>query len=468
MVRLQIRRRVRDQREARGVRLGEAVERERRDAAHDVVLHGAGDAARAHAGAKPALDRRHALLRALEAHRATELLGLAAGEARGDHRDTQQLLLEERHAERAREDRLERRMRIGDRRSSGATREIRMHHLSDDRTGPDDRDLDDEVVEMVGLHARERRHLRPALDLKDADRVGALEHRVDLRIVGRQMREVELDAVVRAHERDRLLERLHHAEAEQIDLDEPEIRTVVLVPLDHVTAGHRRRLERHDVVEPAGGDHHAAGVLSEMARQTLDAPYERDQQRDARRVRIDAAVPELCGELVVLVVPAVRAEQLREPIDLVEPEAERLPDLADGATRAVADDGRRHGGAARAVATIDVLDDLLATVAGRQVEIDVGPLAALLGEEALEEEVHRDGVDRRDAEGVADRAVRRRAATLTEDAALAAEADDVPDDEKVAREVELRDDGELVLELATYPLGHRPPALAGTLESEMP
>ena len=44
--------------------------------------------------------------------------------------------------------------------------------------------------------------------------------RVDRRVVGREMREVDLDALVLADERDRLLERRQHAEAEQVDLDE--------------------------------------------------------------------------------------------------------------------------------------------------------------------------------------------------------------------------------------------------------
>src|SRR4030095_9689988 len=99
--------------------------------------------------------------------------------------------------------------------------------------------------------------------------------------------------------------------------------------------------------------------------------------------------------------------------------------------------------AVRAVAPVDVLDHFLSAVARRQVEVDVGPLAALLGEEALEEELHRHGVDGRDAERVADGAVRGRAAALTQDAAVTTEADDVPDDEEVAGEIELRDDGEL-------------------------
>ena len=224
--------------------------------------------------------------------------------------------------------------------------------------------------------------------------------------------------------------------------------------------GHGRGLERHDVVETAGGDDHAARVLAEMARQPLDAADEIDQEPDARRVGVDAAVAELRRQLVVLVVPAVLAEQLREPVDLIEAEAERLADLAHGAARAVADDGRGHGGAARAVAPVDVLDHLFAPVARRQVEVDVGPLAALLGEEALEEELHRHGVDRRDAERIADGAVRGRAASLTEDATLATEADDVPDDEEVAGEVELGDDGQLVLELPAHAVGDRPPTLA--------
>ena len=110
VVRLQVRRGVGDQREARRVRLGEAVEREGGDAA------ARSPPARAPVMPRAAMPSRrrcsiacHALDRALEAHRAAQLLGLAAGEAGDRHRHAQELLLEERHAERAGEDRLERR-----------------------------------------------------------------------------------------------------------------------------------------------------------------------------------------------------------------------------------------------------------------------------------------------------------------------------------------------------------------------
>src|SRR5438093_125103 len=83
-----------------------------------------------------------------------------------------------------------------------------------------------------------------------------------------------------------------------------------------------------------------------------------------------------------------------------------------------------------------------AAITAREIEVDVGPLATLLGEEALEEEFHADRVDRRDAERVADRAVGGGASTLHEDAALATEADDVPDDQEIAAEIEPADEAE--------------------------
>ena len=138
-----------------------------------------------------AFDLLHALLGSLEAERAPQLLGFSAGEARRHHRHAQQLLLEQRHAERPRQDRLERRMRV----LTGSTPlpplQVRMHHLPDDRAGPDDRDLDDDVVEPLRTQPRQRRHLRARLDLEDPDRVGLLQHPVDGGVVGGKMGKVD-------------------------------------------------------------------------------------------------------------------------------------------------------------------------------------------------------------------------------------------------------------------------------------
>src|SRR5699024_61423 len=101
---------------------------------------------------------------------------------------------------------------------------------------------------------------------------------------------------------------------------------------------------------------------------------------------------------------------------------------------------------------VDVLDDLL-TTSRLDVDVDVRRAVALGREEPFEEQTVRDRVDRRDAERVADRRVRGRAATLREDPLLAAERRDVADDEEVAGEAECRDDLELVLEHEPRTLG---------------
>ena len=126
---------------------------------------------------------------------------------------------------------------------------------------------------------------------------------------------------------------------------------------------------------------------------------------------------------------------------------ERLPDLARRAPAAIGDDVGGHGRAVPAVLLVDVLNDPLAPIAARQIEIDIGPLAALLRQEPLEEQVHADRIDRGDAEAVAHGAVGRRAAPLHEDPVLAAEVHDVPDDEEVAGEIELLDQIELARDL---------------------
>ena len=62
----------------------------------------------------------------------------------------------------------------------------------------------------------------------------------------------------------------------------------------------------------------------------------------------------------------------------------------------------------------------LAPVAARQIEIDIGPLAALFGEESLEQQFHAYRIDGGDSERVTDGAVGCRAAALNQNALIAA------------------------------------------------
>jgi hypothetical protein len=84
------------------------------------------------------------------------------------------------------------------------------------------------------------------------------------------------------------------------------------------------------------------------------------------------------------------------------------------------------------------------------VEVDVRGLVAIFGQEALEQEVHSDGIDSRDAEAIAHSGVRRRTATLAEDFMCAAILDDFVHGEKVSTVIELFDEMELSFELVLY------------------
>ena len=79
-------------------------------------------------------------------------------------------------------------MRVGDPLTTAPAADVGMHQVAHDGAGPDDGDLHHEVVKLLGMDPRQRGHLRAALDLEDADGIGALEHPVDRRIVGRQPR----------------------------------------------------------------------------------------------------------------------------------------------------------------------------------------------------------------------------------------------------------------------------------------
>jgi hypothetical protein len=74
-----------------------------------------------------------------------------------------------------------------------------------------------------------------------------------------------------------------------------------------------------------------------------------------------------------------------------------------------------------------------------EIDIDVGRLVALLGDEALEQEIDLAGIDLGDLEAIADRRIGSRAAALAENVLRAGETDDVIDGEEIGRVVELPD-----------------------------
>ncbi len=273
-----------------------------------------------------------------------------------------------------------------------------------------------------------------------------------------------------------------HAQPEQVELHEPGGRAVVLVPLQHRTALHARPLDRAELHERAVGHHHAAGVDAEVAGKVDHRARELERERrDRGRARrgigpvergtveghaVAGAVaqgpfesPFVAGRHLALVLQRFvgeLAERLGPGRPPVDPLAERvglpgchprgLRHLPQRGPGTVGDHVRHLRGPVAAVALVDVLDHLLPALV-LDVEVDVGRSVALGREEAFEQQAERNRVGLGDPERVTDRAVRRAPPPLAVDVGATAELDDVVQQQEVAGEPELLDDGQLVVDL---------------------
>ena len=451
VVAFQVGGRVGDQRKGGRMGFGEAVERKGGDLLDDLILGGPGDPFAFHARPKPFLDRMHALGGALESHGASQLFGLTAAEARRRHGDAQQLFLEDRDAQGSLEDGFEAGMGVANGFPPGASVQVGVNHLAHDGPRANDGDLYDEIVETTGFQAGQGGHLRPAFDLEDPHRIRLAEHRVGVGIVRGQVGEVECAPLVALDQGQGFLQGGQHAEPEKVDLDDAEIRAVLLVPLHDASARHAGGLDGHDFVQAPGGDDDAPAVLAQVTGQALDPGYKLDQSGDAGRAGVDAGFFDARHQGLGVLLEIESAELSRQFVHGIRSQPHHLAHLPHRQARAVGDDIGRHGGPLVTVFFEYVLDDPLAWVAGRKVEVDIRPFTALLGEEALEEEFHAHRVHRGDAEGITDRTVGRGSSALAKDFLAAGKFGDVVDDQEVAVEVEFLDEGEFVFELGADP-----------------
>ena len=257
-------------------------------------------------------------------HRPAQLVGLARREPGALDRDAHRLFLEQRNAQRLAEHALELGSWIVDRLEALAPAKVWVDHVALDRPGADDRDLDDEVVERPRLDARQHGHLGAALDLESAERIGLADHRVGARVLGGDRRQVEIDTLVLAKQVEPAAHARQHAERENVDLHELQCVDVVLVPLDDLAVVHRRRLDRHQFVEPILGQDEPARVLRQVARRAdqLAGEVEREAQPAVTEVEV-----ELLGVLRLDPFGRPAPHLARQQLDHVLGQTERLADV---------------------------------------------------------------------------------------------------------------------------------------------
>jgi len=482
-----------DEGEGDGVAFRKAIESEGADGLDDLVLDEEVDVALGHAVTEFVADCVHAFVGAFEGHRAAEFIGLSAIEARDDHGHAENLFLKERDAESAAEDGFEGGVNEIDCFAAVASVEVRVDEVPDDGAGTDEGDFDGEVVECSGPHNGQSGHLGTGLDLKRAHRIGAAKEVVGRGVVVRNLGEVDRFAAL-VTDADAVFHGGEHAEAEEVDLDDAEAFTIVLVPLDDGAVGHGGGLKGNDGVQSVVADDHAAGVLAEVAREGEDFVVEMKECFEAGVSGGNAGLLDgffevgdfALGGIVVPrhlgrgrwgilnrgiatggIVGLGGGGEIGEAVGDGVREAEDFGHFSEGGAGAVSDDVGGHGGAPRSVFLVDVLDDGFAAITGWEVDVDVGPGLAVFGEEAFEEKSAADGIAGGDFEAVANGGVGGGAAALAEDALGFGELDEFPDDEEVAGEAEAGDEGQFVFKLsADFPADFWV-AFAGSLEGEL-
>ena len=269
-----------------------------------------------------------------------------------------------------------------------------MHHAALDGPGPHDGHLDDQVVKLLRLEARQHRHLRAALDLEDTHRVGVTDRFVDRRIFCRDRRE-RLDGIEwlvgaaprstteRVDEGQALANGGEHAEREHIDLEETERVEIVFVPGDDGAVFHASRLDGRHLGERLGREHEAPDVNGEMPRGPLEHLGERHRLEDAFVSRVEPLLGDTRGgELGEI----VAKDDLAQPVDLIERKTEHLTHLAHGALASVSDDLGHHRRPIATIFRVDGLDHLF-TAFVLEVDVDIGWLVPLGRQEPLEEQV---------------------------------------------------------------------------------
>ena len=171
--------------------------------------------------------------------------------------------------------------------------------------GPHDRDLDHQIVEFARLEPRQHRHLRAALDLKDAERIGPAQHLVDRGLLGRDRGEV-VAAGRNAARSARSALRM------QVSMPSARTSTFRMPSASRSSLSHSMTVRSSIAAFSIGtssdkrpaGDHEAADMLRQMPREAdqLAGEVERQAQVAVGRVEPGLAHP-LVGDRVVATSP---------------------------------------------------------------------------------------------------------------------------------------------------------------------
>ncbi len=360
-------------------------------------------------------------------------------------RDLQHLLLVHDDAVGLLEDLLQFRKIVGDSLAAVLALNEVFHHAALQRAGAVECVERAQISDARGLVLAQNVAHTGRFKLEHAAGVGLRENFVRLGVVKREIVERGLRAGMRGDQVERVLDDVERGEAQEVHLEKRQ-----LFETHHVVLGDdfifvrfvewNKILQRNRRVDDARGVHGAvARHAFEFLRHLQDLPH---AGIFARRI-LEAGL--LLDGVFELDVEDVR-DQFRDFVDVGVGHVEHAAHVLDGLPRGERTKGDDLGHLLAAVLLSDVLDHL-ATAPGVEIDIDIRHEDTLRVEEALEEEAVFERIEIGNLHGVADQAAGGGATARSDgDAALFGEANEVPDDEQVTRELRLLDDSNLAVQ----------------------
>src|SRR6202049_1150438 len=184
-----------------------------------------------------------------------------------------------------------------------------------------------------------------------------------------------------------------------------------------------------------------------MARQILNFPAQLEEFADFRVLQVETPIPKLTLERVGLILVFPGSNKTRQARQSFRVKRQSFTDFTRCGTSSIGDDVGGHRRPQFTVAIVYVLNGAFALISAGKIEVDIRPFAAFFREKPLEEQLHAHRIDSSDAQRVANRAVGGRSSPLHKNVVPLAKANDVPNDQKVARKINLLDKGQFAVEL---------------------
>ena len=309
------------------------------------------------------------------------------------------------------------------------------------RAGAVQADGGDDVLEAVGLHGSEHSPHAGRFHLEHTGHVAAAEEGKRLRVVDRNRRQVELDAVPR----------FDSAQARRITVrvDSPR-KSTLSSPIDSrisisywVTtlafAVLGRTVQRSVLDQRPIGDDNAGSMCAGMASQSLEVHRCVDQPPNVVGSGIRILQVDRLLKRVADLDLRPGGDQPGDAIDFRQRDIHCPADVADGGARTQRSKGYDLGHIALAVFFDNIVDELVALVV-RVVQVNVRHAHATRVQEALEEQVIGQWVQVGDARSVGDKAAGTRSADVPPYIVAAGELAQVPHDQEIRVETHVMDD----------------------------